>query len=201
MADDMTMDADPLPGAPSAKIIRAGEESAWRDGFQFLGETQRLQAAERAKGYAEGRDAGAKEASALLLETADNIALYMARIEPKLSQLAFDIVRRVLGTFDDGELVARAARAALAEFREASAVTIRVHPSAAQHVQDALLDIFAGDDAALAITIEADPRLDPRGCILATEVAVVDASIEAQLAAIAEAMKQPAPTGPKEPAA
>ena len=197
MADMMTMDPDTLPKAPSAKIIRAGEESAWRDGFQFLAETQRVQAAERAKGYAEGRAAGAKDASVLLLNTADEVARYMAAVEPQLARLAFDIVRRVLGNFDDAELVARAARTALAEFREAKAVTIRVHPDAQQHVQTALFDVLIGDDAAPAITVEADPRLDPRGCVLATDIAVVEASIETQLAAIAEAMKQPA----QEPAA
>jgi type III secretion protein L len=197
MADTTTTHPHMLPKAPSAKIIRAAEESAWRDGFQFLAEAQRVQAAERAKGYAEGRAAGAKDASVLLLNTADEVARYMATVEPQLARLAFDIVRRVLGEFDDAELVARAARTALAEFREAKAVTIRVHPDAQQHVQNTLFDVFMGDDTTPAVTIEADPRLDPRGCVLATDIAVVDASIETQLAAIAEAMKQPA----QEPAA
>jgi type III secretion protein L len=186
-----------MPKAPSARIIRAGEESAWRDGFLLLAEAQRVQAAERAKGYAEGRAAGAKDASVLLLNTAEEVARYMATVEPQLARLALDIVRRVLGEFDDAELVARAARTALAEFREAKAVTIRVHPDAEQHVRNALFDIVMGDDTTPAVTIEADPRLDPRGCVLATDIAVIDASIEVQLAAIAEAMKQPA----QEPAA
>ena len=186
-----TTTPEDLPKAPSAKIIRAGEESAWRDGFRFLSETQRIHAAEGARGYAEGRDAGAKEASLLLLRTREEVDRHLASLEPQLARLAFDIVRRVLGEFDDAELVSRAARTALTEFREAKAVTIRVHPSAAQHLQNALFDIFVGDDAGPAITIEADARLETRSCILSTDVAVVDASIETQLAAIAEAASRP----------
>lgn len=187
-----------IPKAPTAKIIRAAEETAWRDGFTFLAETQRLQAAERAKGFAEGHAAGAREASALVVETAAKVDRYLASLDGELAGLAFEIIRRVLQDFDDGELVARAARTALTELREAKAVVVQVHPSAEAAARRALADHLSGaEDAPPLIAIEADPRLDPRGCILSTEFAVIDASVEAQLAAIADAM-QPAKRGAAE---
>jgi type III secretion protein L len=189
MQDNQSQAPD-LPKAPTAKIIRAAEETAWRNGFTFLAEAQRLQAAERALGFAEGRSAGAKDASVLVVETAAKVDRYLASLDGELAGLAFEIIRRVLQDFDDAELVARAARTALAELREAKAVLVQVHPSAEAAARRALADHLSGAETSPPlIAIEADPGLDPRGCVLSTEFAVIDASVEAQLAAIAEAMR------------
>lgn len=190
MQDKPPLSPDQLPKSPTAKIVRAAEESAWRDGFHFLSETQRIQVAERAKGYAEGKAAGARDAGVLVVETAARVDRYLASLESQLAGLTMEIMRRVLLNFSDAELAARAARTALADLREAKAVAIQVHPSTEKEVRKALADLLAGtDDAPPAITIETDPKLAPRGCVLSTEFAVIDASVETQLEAIAEAMR------------
>jgi type III secretion protein L len=192
MADESAGGAADLPQAPGVRIIRAADEQTWRDGFQFLSEVHRVLAAKRAQGYADGKAAGAKDASTLLAQTAADVDRYLASLEPELARLAFDIVRKVLGEFDDAELVTRATLTALGEFREARAVTIRVHPSAELHLRNSLFDLMSGaEDGTPVITVEVDSRLDERSCVLATDVAVVEASIETQLAAIAEAMQRP----------
>ena len=106
-----------------------------------------------------------------------------------MAQLAFDIVRRVLSEFDDRELVARAARDALADLRDAKAVIIKVHPSAEPAVSRAIADLVAasGEDS-LAVSVETDPEIGEQSCILSTEFAVVEATVETQLNAIAQAM-------------
>lgn len=178
-----------LPKAPGVKIIRAGEEAAWRDGFRFLAEVRTLQAAERAKAHAEGKAAGNLEAAKLVAATSAKVQDYMASIDKQVAQLAFDIVRRILSEFDDRELVARATRNALADFREAKSVTIKVHPSVENHVRRAIADIVraSGEDG-VAVSVETDTELGERICILSTEFAVVEATVETQLAAIAQAM-------------
>lgn len=193
MPEDMAAALRDLPKAPGGKVVRAAEERAWRDGFRFLAEIQALQAAERARGFAEGKAAGSQEASRLVAQTSAQVEKYMASLDRQVAQLAFDIVRRVLSEFDDGELVARAARAALVDLREAKAVTIRVHPSAGLQVSRAIADLVeAGGDDAFAVSIETDEEMPARSCVLSTEFAVVEATIETQLAAIAQAMGLPA---------
>ena len=178
-----------LPKAPGVKIIRAGEEAAWRDGFRFLAEVRTLQAAERAKAYAEGKAAGNLEAGKLVAETSAKVQKYMASLDKEVAQLAFDIVRRILSEFDDRELVARAARNALADFREAKSVTVKVHPSAEIHVRRAITDLIgSGGEEGFAVSIETDTDIGERICVLSTEFAVVEATVETQLAAIAQAM-------------
>ena len=182
-----------LPKAPGVKIIRAAEERAWRDGFRFLAEVRTIQAAERAKAYAEGKASGTLEASRLVAETGAKVQKYMASLDKQVAQLAFDIVRRILSEFDDRELVARATRDALADLREAKAVTIKVHPSVEAHVHRAIADLLmtAGEED-FAVSIETDTEIGERVCVLSTEFAVVEATVETQLAAIAQAMGLPA---------
>lgn len=180
---------DDLPKAPGVKIIRAAEESAWRDGFRFLAEVRTLQAAERAKAYVEGKAAGSLEASKLVAETSAKVQRYMTSLEKQVAQLAFEIVRRILSEFDDRELVARATRNALADFRDAKSVTIKVHPTVETHVRRAIADLVgaAGGDG-FDVSVETDTEMGERICVLSTEFAVVEATIDTQLAAIAQAM-------------
>lgn len=181
-----------LPKAPGVKVIRAAEEGAWRDGFRFLTEIRSLQAAERAKAYAEGKAAGNLEASKLVAETSAKVQGYLASLDKQVAQLAFDIVRRIMSEFDDRELVARAARNALADFREAKSVTIKVHPSAESHVRRAIADLVGSSgEEGLAVSVETDTEIGERICVLSTEFAVVEATVETQLAAIAQAMGLP----------
>jgi type III secretion protein L len=189
MAENFTGARRDLPRAPGTKIIRAAEDGAWRDGFRFLAQVRALEAEERAKGFAEGKAAGSLEASKLVVETNAQVHRYMASLDKQVAQLAFDIVQRVLGEFDDAELVARAARAALADLREAKAVTIKVHPSAEHRVSRAIADVVqAAGEENLAVSIETDAELSEKSCVLSTELAVVEATVETQLAAIAQAM-------------
>ena len=185
-----------LPSGPGARIVRPAEFEAWSDGFRFLKEAgatadrieeaaRRAHDAEQARGYAEGRAAGAAEAARLIAETRGAIDEYLESIEGQVAELALDVVRRVLGKFEAGELVACAAQEAVADFRRARFLKITAHPEAVDHVRAA----FAERD--VTVTVEADPHLAKTACIIASEIAVVDAGIDAQLAAIAAAFAAP----------
>jgi type III secretion protein L len=181
--------AEDLPKAPGVKIIRAQEESAWRDGYRFLDEARKAYEAERTRGYAEGMAAASREASKLVVDTTAKVDRYIASLEKQIARLSFDIVRRILSEFDDAELVARAARNALADFREAKAIRIRVHPSAEAEMRRMLAQ--HGLDRTgepVAFTLETDDELGARACILSTDFVIIEATVDSQLAAIAQAM-------------
>jgi type III secretion protein L len=189
MQDQTTSALNALPKQPGIKIIRARDEAAWRDGYRFLEEAKAAYASERARGYEEGMAAAKQQAGKIVVEAALKVDHYLGSLEKDVARLAFDIVRRVLGEFGDAELVARAARSALADFRDAKSVRLRVHPSAEAHVRGALAG-YIGEDPGkpLSIILETDEELDSQSCILSTDFAIVDATIKTQLDAIAEAM-------------
>ncbi|TKT69264.1 type III secretion system stator protein SctL [Aquamicrobium sp. LC103] len=189
-----------LPRRPGgARILRPKEAAAWRDGFEFLAsarkdakrtrdEANRGYASEYAQGYEEGRTAGAAEAAQLVSETAVKVDQYLGMLEQEVTALALDIVRRVLGDFDVAELVARAAARAVADMRRAKYFRIRVHPDAALAVQSKLDALLAGSQVGFTLEIRPDRTLRPAACIVTTDAAVVDTSLDSQLKAIAAAI-------------
>ncbi|RUW19082.1 HrpE/YscL family type III secretion apparatus protein [Mesorhizobium sp. M4B.F.Ca.ET.215.01.1.1] len=190
---------DAMPRRPSARILRAAEARAWQDGHAFLDEARhdaqqlreaarRAYAAEYAQGYEDGKAQGDADATRLIGETAVKVDRYLAGLETEVIGLAIEIVRRMLGEFDVGTLVAKAARQAVSEIRRAKYLKVRVHPASVDRVRDELNAVLRDSDLGMTVEIDADDALAVGACIVSTDFAVVDASIDAQLKAIAAAI-------------
>jgi type III secretion protein L len=187
---------DDLPRGPGVKILRAEEAGLWQDGYRFLAEARRTaaQAEKKAhetylagyqRGVAEGRIAGANEAARLLGETAAKVDRHVAALEQDIGALVLEVVRRVLGQFDAADLVARTAAQAIAEFRREKWLKVTVHPAAVDQVVTTLAALPR--DGGPTVSVEGDPALDERACVVASDFAVVDAGLEAQLKAFTTA--------------
>ncbi|PLP57382.1 HrpE/YscL family type III secretion apparatus protein [Mesorhizobium loti] len=184
---------------PRARILRADEVRVWQDGYAFVeqakAEAQKLNeaakrayATEYAQGYNDGKTQGETDAARLVVDTSAKVDRYLAGLEAEVAGLALDVVRRVLGQFDVGTLVAKAARQAIYELRRAKYLKFRVHPQNVGRLRDELSAILPDSDLGMSLEIDADDTLAPGACILSTDMAVIDAGIEAQLEAIAAAM-------------
>ncbi|MAM59300.1 MAG: HrpE/YscL family type III secretion apparatus protein [Salinicola sp.] len=185
-----------LPPRPGKVILRAEEAEAWIDGYAFLDRARR-QAADQeralgeardaayAEGFEAGRRAGETQAARLLATTRDDVDRYLARLEPALAELALDLVRRLLGEFDEAELVARCVRQALREWRQAHRIRIRVAPSLEAPVAALLSEEppATGD-----YEVEADAQLGPGQCLLVSPVAVMDIGVDSQLDVLRQAL-------------
>jgi type III secretion protein L len=186
-----------LPSGPACKILRAAEAEAWRDGYRFLAaataaaeqirrEADTVYQARYAQGYANGRADGARESTRLVSDTVAKVDRYLAGLDRDIARLVIDIVRRILSEFDAVDLVLRSASRAVADFRREKSLKITVHPEALDRARAALASP-EGHGLGPVITVEGDPRFDRSTCTVSTEFAVVDAGIDAQLAAIMEA--------------
>lgn len=181
---------DAVPLTPGRKVIAAAEANAWRDGYKFLADAEQKYTEEAKRGYLDGKAEGAGDAALLAAETAVEVDRYLASLEQKIAALALSIVRRIFSDFDNAELVAQATKTALLEFREEKAVTIKVHPDVKGAVAALITDCQAESEwPAMAIEIVADPDVAPQHCMLMTEFAMIEATVEAQLDAIARAMQ------------
>lgn len=184
---------------PRARILRADEVHAWQDGYAFV-ETakaearklsdaaKRAYAAEYAQGYKDGKAQGEVDAARLVAGTSVEVDRYLAGLEAEVAGLALDVVRRVLGQFDVGALVASVARQAISEVRRAKYLKFRVHPQNLTRLRDELNADLQNTDLGMSVEIEADDTLALGACILSTDIAVIDAGIEAQLEAISAAI-------------
>lgn len=184
-------------GAPTGSVLKARDVKAWQNAFEFANEAEkqiaeqkkeaeetasRLYEAERARGYEDGK----AEATSLITETTLKVDRYLQSIEPQVAQLAMSVVHRVLGNFDTRDLVAAAAGQAIADLRREKRLTVTVHPDSIESVSKEFARL--GLSGRVEVTIEGSPTLDPSACIIASDLAVVDASIKTQLAAIATAL-------------
>ncbi|EKF17690.1 type III secretion component, YOP proteins translocation protein L [Nitratireductor pacificus pht-3B] len=186
---------DALPTRPAGRILPAAEAQAWQDGFALLHaaqqESERLRQDARsayaddcARGYADGKARGEEEAATLVVETAIKVDRYLGTLQEEVIGLALDVVRRVLGDFDVGLLVAKAARQAVAEIRRGKYIRVTVHPDVAEEVRDELDIMMEGGGLGLTVELQLDSTLAEGACIVATDIAVLDASIDTQLDAL-----------------
>jgi type III secretion protein L len=187
----------PADGPTTGSVLNARDVKAWQDAFEFLNHAEkqiadektqaeetasRLYEAERTRGYEDGK----AEATKLIAETTLKVDRYLQSIEPQVAKLAMSVIDRVLGNFDTRDLVAAAAAHAITDLRREKGLTVTVHPD----VVDSVSKEFArlGLSGRIEVTIEGNPSLDRTACIIASDLAVVDASVKTQLSAIAAAI-------------
>ncbi len=190
---------------PYARILRAAEahelqqgyavvEDARREAQQLRDASRRAYAAEYAQGYDDGKARGDEEAARLISEAAVKVDRYLGSIQNEVVGLALGVVERVLGEFDVATLVAQAARQAVAELRRGKHLKVQIHPGALDKVRDALDAVLRDSHLGMTVEIDANEALPVGACTLLTDFAVVDASIDAQLRAIAGAIAARAQT-------
>lgn len=195
-------DTGPLadrPKRPTGRILRAAEAKAWQDGYGFLEAAQqdaerlreagrRAYAAEYAQGYEDGLAKGKQEAAHLVTETTAKLDRYFQGVENQVTDLVLEVTRRMLGSFDLDELVAKIARQAVSEVRQAKYLRLTVHPDAHDRVRKELEALLRERQFGFPIETTTDPALARDACIVASEAAVIDASVATQLDAIAAAL-------------
>ncbi|UTV41884.1 FliH/SctL family protein (plasmid) [Ensifer adhaerens] len=186
-----------LPSGPTKRILRQAEGEQWLDGFAFLeaaraeadrqlAEVREIVETSRKHGCEAGRIEGERQGAALLLKTTAEVNAYMAGLEQQIAELSLMIVEKLIGRFDQAELVARLAQQALQSFQHERDVTITVASALAERVSEFVQQNNSIDK--LKISVLADPRLDGSKCVLANAVAVVDAGLDTQLSVIRDAL-------------
>ncbi len=105
---------------------------------------------------------------------------YFSRVEREIVHLALSIAGKILHREAqvDPLLVAALVRLALTQFKDGSAVTIRVRPEEAERWREYFA---AASQQSLQVTLVEDGELAPGGCVLETELGLADFSLDAQL--------------------
>ena len=140
--------------------------------------------AEKQRGYDEGMAAAKPEIAEQMMTLVDRSVGYLANAEHQVAETVLICLRKVLGEFPEEELVLRAARAGLAAMRNEERVTLRVRPEVETALRDRVDEILRDNNGIGYLEIAADGGLPERGCRLETELGIVDASIDQQIAAL-----------------
>ena len=138
----------------------------------------------------------AKQQEQYLVEAVRRLAQACAdlpgRIESEACRLAVEIARKVVHACaeEKRDLIVEQAKQAVLRVRESPLIRILAHPrdlSALEAVHDRLVAVC---DGPVTIRLEADPAVAPGGCLVQTPTHCVDATLDGQLARIAEALRK-----------
>jgi type III secretion system HrpE/YscL family protein len=192
--------------ASTRLVLRAAEvplltdAQALRDRLEALcaEQSQRVDAAceeARERGHAlgleQGMAAGRDEIAAGLaglVRTADQERI---KLRSQVAALALQVARKLMGELADDERLLALADTAARDLVPGSTLTLVVHPSHVDAMRTRLSAMarHAGERGAPAPAFElrADPTCAPDACRIETEFGSVDASLNAQLARLAQA--------------
>jgi len=138
----------------------------------------------RAQSYADGLAAAQAQAAAPMLPLVDDHTPYLARSEKDIADAVMACLRKVLGEFEDAELVSRLALEAANRMRGEARVTLKVRPEIEQDVRTRLAETPAAGSAVGYLDVVGDDALPKGGCRLESEAGVVECGLEHQLGVI-----------------
>lgn len=177
----------------SGPIVRAGAFStmcdartlldrAREDAARIVDEARSAFEAERKRGFEEGSEVARLEMSAQMIEVVGNVVDYISAAEQDLVAVVGRALERILGEMPADELIVQVVRTALAALRTEKQLTLRVAPDNVSRVRERLGEILSPYPLIVDVHVVADNRLGATGCILESDIGVVDASLAGQIA-------------------
>jgi flagellar biosynthesis/type III secretory pathway protein FliH len=137
--------------------------------------------AAHAEGFVAGREEGLAAAETERQAELFRIALRDGELQRErqkdIARLALEVVRRIAGELGDATVVAGLADRAAAQLAPDSVAVVRVAPGAAEAVRARL-------EGRVGLSVEGDPLLGPRDCVIETALGRSHAGLESQLAQI-----------------
>jgi type III secretion protein L len=170
--------------APGTKVLRAEEYGE----LVQAGEIVEMARAQARRIYEDGLDKGRMEIAERMMDTVGQTVDYLGSVEESVTDVVIQALRKIVGEMDDRERIVRVVRNALAVVRNQNRVTARVSPKDAERVKGAVDEILSGYPGIAFLDVSADSRLSPGGCILESEIGVVEASVDIQIEAIRKSL-------------
>lgn len=187
--------------APDQVVLRSADYQAYLTANQLVElARERAQAIEqgardvyeqqKALGWQAGVDEARTSQATLIQETLQQCNQYYRAVEQKMSDVVLHAVRKILKQYDNTELALSVTREALSLVSNQKQVILHVQPEQVSAVRERVSHILKDFPEVGYVDVVADARLDEGGCILETEIGIVDASVDGQLAALATALTQ-----------
>ncbi len=118
------------------------------------------------------------ENAQILLDTLAKSNQYYLQVENKMTEVVLEAVRKIINTFDDVETTTRVVKEALYLVSNQKQVILHVHPDQVSEVKENVSTVLSEFPEVGYVDVVADGRLKNGGCILETEVGIIDASID-----------------------
>jgi type III secretion protein L len=181
--------------APGTVVVRADELAALRHAEEIVADAQAqadaivagAQAAfeaERVRGFEEGQEEARLEQAEQMIVNVSRTVDYFSKVEGRVVDLVMQAVQKIVSDFSDDDRVLTTVKNVLSVVRNQKQMTLRLHPQQVEMVKGRVNELLAAYPGVGYLDIVADHRLKLDACILESEIGLVEASMEGQLAAL-----------------
>lgn len=179
--------------ADEAALVARAEEvmaAAEAEAAETRRAAQAAYAEEKARGYADGLDAGKAEILMQKLNLVDESVRYMESIEDKVAEIVMKALRKCVAEIGDAALVVQIVKKAMqAVVRNQRQITVKVNPAMVAAVKARVKELLAEFPSLAYVDVAEDPHLGAAACVVETEAGLVEASVEGQIAAIEKSIR------------
>ncbi|WP_157664803.1 HrpE/YscL family type III secretion apparatus protein [Bordetella genomosp. 9] len=161
----------------AAEVLRHARSRAAR----ILKDAKSAFHAERARGYALGKEEARAELAAEMVSMSRRMRLQIEGMESGLGEIVVAAMRKIIADFDDRQRALAAVRSGLALMRQQNHVTLRVNTDVAAALREDIDGLRKAFPKVGDIEIVEDERLGRDVCRLESAIGTVDVSLEAQL--------------------
>lgn len=184
-----------------AKVIKAADferlstaDNIIRDAVQkskeIEEEARQAYAAEKERGYHDGLDLGRGEIASRLTELTAEYAESVTSLQESLIGILPSLVRKVIGTFDDADLVIKLVNGTVNSLSAEKKLRLSVSPVLADAVEQRKQQIMAAHPMIEFVEVVKNPNLDERICEVESESLSVRLDIDEQLEKIETIIQQ-----------
>ncbi|MGY5838836.1 HrpE/YscL family type III secretion apparatus protein [Vibrio chemaguriensis] len=199
MVSFVEIKTDNLQLAPGLKVLKAKDYASYLDSQHLveaanskaesiIANAQQAYETEKQRGYQDGLAQAKIENAQTMAETLARCNDYYQQVEEKMTGVVLEAVRKIIDTFDDVDTTVSVVREALQLVSNQKQVILHVHPEQVVEVREKVAGVLSDFPEVGYVDVVADARLKNGGCILETEVGIIDASIDGQLHALKQAM-------------
>ena len=143
------------------------------------------------EGYEKGLQDGKMEISMQKLDLLESSVQYMEGVEDAMCGIVLKALRKCVDEIGDEELVVQVTKKAMrAVVRNQQQIKVRVNDRMVPVVKARMQEILKDFPSLNFMEIEADGKLDDRACVVETAAGTVDASVDAQIAAIEKSIRK-----------
>lgn len=186
---------------PGAKVIKAeqvttilsvedllGEANAKRK--KILSESRAAFKAEKERGYEEGVERAKRDKADSILNAKKTIAEYTKKMEASVSDIVQSILSKVLGQFDQSELVLTLVSNTVKDYTKSQKLRLMVMPDHVDYLNSHIEALIQQHPVIEFIEVIPDYSVDEGSCIIDAQSEMIFISLEDQLAAIMDMMKE-----------
>lgn len=164
----------------SEKIISDAKKQA----DKITAEAKSVYESEKKRGYDDGVADGKTEMADQLMALATKNADSLTKLEKDVTSVVIRAIKKIIGDIDKTELITSVVKNSLKMIKSQKQAVLKVAPSEAAILRDRVNELIKDAPNLDFLDIVSDAHLSPGACLLETDLGVIDASIDIQVAAI-----------------